>query len=174
MPLGNRCRRKAYRRLLEGITPYLRAIASRALRQSADVEDSVQDILVTIHAIRHTYDPNRPFRPWLAGIARHRLIDRLRTQGRRATREIQMEIEHADFAAPAADAGIAMDRDSLHQGIARLPQRQREAVTLLKLQEMSLAEAANTTGQSIAALKVSTHRGLKALRRLLGPKDGAP
>ena len=45
---------ESYRRLLVGITPYLRAIASHALRQSADVEDGVQDIQMTIHAIRHT------------------------------------------------------------------------------------------------------------------------
>ena len=165
---------QAYRRLLTGITPYLRAIASRALRQSADVEDSVQDILLTIHAIRHTYDPSRPFKPWLAGIARHRLIDRLRTQGRRAMREIQIEFEHDDLAAPAVEAENAIDRDRLHASLAVLPERQREAVTLLKLQELSLAEAAGRTGQSVAALKVSTHRGLKALRRLLGAQDSIP
>jgi RNA polymerase sigma-70 factor (ECF subfamily) len=164
----------AYRRLLVGVTPYLRAIAARALRQSADVEDSVQDILLTIHAIRHTYDPDRPFKPWLAGIARHRLIDRLRAQGRLASREIRLEFEHEAFAATEVEAGLAMDRNSLHLGLAGLPDRQREALTLLKLQEMSLAEASSWTGQSISALKVSVHRGLKALRRLLGPQDGSP
>ncbi len=165
---------ESYRRLLVGITPYLRAIASHALRQSADVEDGVQDILMTIHAIRYTYDPARPFKPWLAGVARHRLIDRLRVQGRRAMREIQIAFEHADIAAPESETGSAMDRDRLHVGLATLPERQREALTLLKLQELSLAEAAGRTGQSIAALKVSTHRGLKALRRLLGAQDDAP
>ena len=164
----------AYRRLLVGVTPYLRAIASRALRQSADVEDSVQDILLTIHTIRYTYDPARPFKPWLAGIARHRLIDRLRAQGRLAMREIQIEFEHEAFAASEREAGLAMDRDTLQAGLAGLPDRQREAITLMKLQEMSLAEASSRTGQSISALKVSVHRGLKALRRLLGSQDGSP
>lgn len=164
----------AYRRLLIGITPYLRAVAGRALRQSADVEDAVQDILLTLHAIRHTYDPERPFKPWLAGIARHRLIDRLRSHGKQASREIQLDAEHEAFAAPEHEAGQAMDRDTLHAGLSALPEGQRQAVTLLKLQEMSLAEASVRTGLSIAALKVSTHRGLKALRRLLGQQDGAP
>src|SRR5882757_8117368 len=53
----------AYRSLLTGIVPYLRTVVSRSLRQSADVEDTVQDILLTVHAVRHAYDPARPFRP---------------------------------------------------------------------------------------------------------------
>lgn len=161
----------AYRRLLYGITPFLRAIAARAVRQPADVEESVQDILLTLHTIRHTYDPARPFKPWLTGIARHRLIDRMRRQGRLAAREIQLALEHGAFAAPEVDAGVSMDGDSLRAGIAALPVRQREAVTLLKLREMSLAEASARTGQSAGALKVAAHRGLRALRRLMGVGD---
>lgn len=164
----------AYRRLLLGVTPYLRAVASRALRQTADVEDCVQDILLTIHTIRHTYDPARPFKPWLAGVARHRLIDRLRAQGRRGMREVQIALEHEAFAEHEPEAGLAMDRDTLHTGLAALPHRQREAVMLTKLREMSLTEASSQTGQSVSALKVSVHRGLKALRRLLVLQDGAP
>ena len=164
----------AYRRLLVGVTPYLRAIASRAMRGSADVEDCVQDILLTIHTIRHTYDPERPFKPWLAGIARHRLIDRLRARGRLAAREVQMELEHEAFAAPETEPGQAMDRDALRTGLAALPHRQREAVTLTKLRDISLADASHQTGQSTSALKVSVHRGLRSLRRLLRPQDGSP
>ena len=79
--------REAYRRLLEEITPYLRAQAARRHRDTGDAEDAVQDILLTLHAVRHTYDPNRPFGPWLLAIANHRLIDRLRRQRRQRSRE---------------------------------------------------------------------------------------
>src|SRR5512139_3795799 len=77
----------AYRALLGAITPYARAIASRALRERADAEDVVQEVLMTVHRIRHTYDPARPFRPWLLAIVRHRVLDRLRARGRRAAWE---------------------------------------------------------------------------------------
>ena len=50
---------------------------------SADVEDVVQDVLMTVHAVRHTYDPKRPFGPWLVAIAHGRIIDQLRRQTRR-------------------------------------------------------------------------------------------
>jgi len=75
--------RSAYQRLLREITPYLRSLAARRHRDPSDVEDAVQDILLTVHAIRHTFDPTRPFGAWLVTIANRRFIDRLRQQGRR-------------------------------------------------------------------------------------------
>ena len=68
----------SYRRLLEEISPYLRSVAARCHRNKSDVEDAVQDVLVTVHAIRATYDPMRPFGPWLLAIANRRIVDRLR------------------------------------------------------------------------------------------------
>jgi RNA polymerase sigma factor (sigma-70 family) len=80
----------AYRELLQAILPWLRQIAAARLRARHDVEDAVQDILLTLHAIRHTYDPARPFKPWLIAVARRRVADRLRTKiqiGRASCRE---------------------------------------------------------------------------------------
>jgi hypothetical protein len=65
--------RDAYRALLEDITPYLRALAARCFRETGDIEDAVQDVLLTIHAVRHAYDPGRPFGPWLVAIANRRI-----------------------------------------------------------------------------------------------------
>ena len=161
----------AYRRLLDGITPYLRALARRALGGTADVEDAVQDILLTVHTIRHTYDPGRAFRPWLAGIARHRLIDRLRARGRVLAREVALAEDHAALADDFLP-DPAHDHAALHAALATLPARQREALTAVKLLELSLAEASAATGLSTGALKVATHRGLAALRRLFGSWDG--
>lgn len=162
----------AYRRLLGGITPYLRAIVHRAHRDPSAAEDTVQDILLTLHAIRHTYDASRPFKPWLAGIARHRVLDRLRRQGRTAAREVALAPEHETFAAPESNLETgAADGRILQQALDTLPEGQRRAVTLLKLREMTLKEAAVVSGMSVASLKVATHRGIKALRRRLGRED---
>ena len=53
----------SYRQLLESITPYLRSRAARCHRDPSDIEDAVQDILLTVHAMRATYDPMRPSAP---------------------------------------------------------------------------------------------------------------
>ncbi len=134
----------------------------------SDAEDNVQDILLTLHAVRHTYDPTRPFRPWLAGIARHRVMDRLRRQGRIAAREVALDLTHEAFAAPEPSHEENSARRAMRAGLAALPAGQRQALTLVKVEEMSLREASAASGISIAALKVATHRGVKALRRMLG------
>ncbi len=171
MALAQRGDVRAYHRLLLGIAPYLRAIASRAHRNASDAEDTVQDILLTLHSVRHTYDPSRPFKPWLAGIARHRVIDRLGAQGRVMAREVMLETKHEAFAAPDGGLELNLEKRAMDAGMRALPVGQRQAVTLLKLEEMSLKEAAARTGLSVASLKVSSHRGIKALRRLLGQED---
>lgn len=156
----------AYRRLLEDITPYLRALAARHRALSGEVEDAVQDILLTLHAIRHTYDPSRPFAPWLVAIARRRIVDRLRRRGRLAA-ETALGPEHETIAATGPNLyALLSGRRGLRDAIDRLPPGQRRAVLLLKLRGLSLKEAASESGMSVAALKVASHRGLKALRAM--------
>ena len=160
--------REAYRRLLEDITPFIRALAARRLHDASEVEDAVQDVLLTVHTIRHTYDPARPFAPWLAAIANRRIIDRWRRQMRRNLRQTTLSSKQETFSAPEAnleDAGL--DAVALRAAIERLPPGQRQAIKLLKLGEMSLKEAATASGMSIVALKVATHRALATLRKAL-------
>ena len=161
--------REAYRRLLEDITPFIRALAARRLRDESDIEDAVQDVLLTIHAIRHTYDPSRPFAPWLAAIAKRRIVDHLRRQIRASAHQTALVSSSETFSEPGAnldDTGV--DAAALRNAIEDLPSGQRQAIKLLKLREMSLKEAATASGVSIAALKVATHRALKTLRKVLG------
>jgi len=93
----------AYRRLLQEIAPYIRSLVVRSQRDGADIEDAVQDVLLTVHAVRHTYDPARPFGPWLVAIAYRRIADRLRRRGRTSARETTLTDEDETFAAPEAN-----------------------------------------------------------------------
>jgi len=159
---------EAYRRLLNEIVPYLRVLAGRHHRDARDIEDSVQDILLTVHSIRHTYDPKRPFKPWLVAIGKRRIVDRLRVQMRARARETHLDEEHETFA--AAETNVNEENSearALRAAVECLPAGQRRAVTLLKLEERTLKEAAAISGMSIMALKVASHRGLKSLRKIL-------
>lgn len=163
---------RAYSQLLTEITPYLRLLVGRHHRSPQDVEDTVQDILLTIHSVRQIYDPTRPFTPWLVAISRRRIIDRLRQQGRSAARETPLNEDHETIADAETNLlETRADGRSLREAVEKLPPGQRQAITLLKLQEMSLKEAADKSGMSIAALKVATHRALKTLRMILGKGD---
>jgi RNA polymerase sigma-70 factor (ECF subfamily) len=129
----------------------------------------VQDVLLTVHRVRHTYNPSRPFKPWLAAIARRRSIDLLRRRGRRSALEVSDDKAYETFADPQANRGVEVyaATEGLTEAISGLPQQQREAVELLKLRELSLAEASRLSGTSVAALKVNMHRAIKSLRRRL-------
>jgi RNA polymerase sigma-70 factor (ECF subfamily) len=168
--------RDAYRALLEDIAPYLRSLAVRYFKDASDVEDAVQDVLLTVHAVRHAYDPGRPFGPWLLAIANRRMIDRLRSETRAKLRDIALTAEHVTF--PGAQANLplrieelSLGEAALHEAIENLPPDQRQAIKLLKLKEMSLKEAAHASGRSVGALKVATHRAIANLRKLLRPPD---
>ncbi len=160
--------REAYRSLLKEIEPYVRSIAGRCFSRPTDTEDVVQDVLLTVHTIRNTYDSKRPFGPWLVAIANRRIIDRLRRHTRQKAREIELSPEHETFAeAPANLEHTTSAEIALVGAIDKLPPDQREAIRMLKLNEMSLKEASRASGRSIAALKVATHRAIKNLRQLL-------
>ncbi|MGU2419713.1 sigma-70 family RNA polymerase sigma factor [Burkholderia cenocepacia] len=164
--------RQAYRRLLESMIPYLRRLAARHGVRPDAVEDVVQDVLTTVHQVRHTYDPARPFGPWLVSIASRRIVDTLRRQGRVAAHEMPIDPEHeTSLAAEANLMEEVADAEVLRKTLVQLPPGQRDAIRMLKLEEMSLKEAALATGMTVAALKVASHRGLKTLRRLLGKQE---
>ncbi|CAM5772310.1 RNA polymerase sigma factor [Labrys miyagiensis] len=160
----------AYLRLLQEITPYLRSRSARYHRDPRDMEDTVQDILLTLHSVRQTYDPTRPFGPWLIGLANRRAFDRLRRQGRQRAHEVPLTAEHEDVAALNEFEGNT-ERYRLEGVINDLPPVQRQAIRMLKLKEMSLKEAATASGMSIASLKVATHRAIKKLRDMLTDRD---
>ncbi len=161
---------RAYDTLLREITPRLRSLCRARIRDAAEAEDAVQDALMTIHALRHTYDPERPFGPWLSTIATRRAVDRLRRRGRGAGRESNIDDlpEGAASVAPVAEERIAAR--NLRDAVSSLPESQRTALRLAKLEDLSLAEASARSGLSVGALKVATHRAMQSLRKRFGVK----
>jgi RNA polymerase sigma factor (sigma-70 family) len=159
--------RRAYEKVLAESVPLIRAAARRQGVAQDHLDDVVQETLITVHRVRHTYDPTRSYDAWITAIANRRAIDALRSRGRRDSREL-----HDEFALdnhPAAeDASAATDSEQrarkLRAAIAELPPGQREAVEHLGLRERSLSETAELTGRNTGALKVNLHRAIKALR----------
>ncbi len=162
--------RHAYVQLLEEVTPRLRQAVRNRRRflGPEDIEDLVQDVLLSLHLVRATYDPSRPFWPWLAAIMRNRLADAARRHARQTAADLAACDPTVTFSAEVANKSDAYgDPEALKQAIDRLPRGQREAITMLKLGEMSLQEAAAASGMSTGALKVAVHRGVNALRKTL-------
>jgi RNA polymerase sigma-70 factor (ECF subfamily) len=163
----------AYARLLREILPYVRAIVRRHHAAPDRLEDVLQDVLLTIHRVRNTYDPSRPFTAWLGAIAHRRSVDAIRRKVRIDAVEKFSPIAYETYADPAANKGVAAHEDSavLTSAIATLPPSQRQAVELLRLKELSLAEASAASGKSIGSLKVNLHRAIHALQKTMGNED---
>ncbi|UCF68463.1 MAG: sigma-70 family RNA polymerase sigma factor [Acidobacteriota bacterium] len=157
---------QAYESLLRELVGLLRAHALRRGARADWVDDVIQETLLSIHRARHTYDPQRPFLPWLYAIADRRLNDAYRRLHRVMRRESEEDFEFAD-AAVLPQTGDDELTEEVRQAVAELPERQREVIELLKLQEMSVKQVASRLGMSESAVKVTAHRGYKKLRERL-------
>lgn len=160
----------AYHAFLGELGRHLRGfLRVRLLRLPDDVEDLVQETLLAVHNQRHTYDPDQPLTAWIHAIARYKLVDLLRRRAGREQLNDPLDDELEVFAVSDHDAADA--RRDLGKLLEQLPDRQRLPIVHMKLEGLSVAEAARATGMSEAAVKVGVHRGLKALAALIRSSD---
>ncbi len=152
----------AYHDFLKQLSAHLRAFLRRRLTQLPDeVEDLVQEILLAVHNQRHTYNAKQPLTAWVHAIARYKLIDMLR---RRTGHEALNDPFDDEIDVLAASDTEAMEaKRDLAKLLAQLPDRQRLRIQYVKLDGLSVVEAARMTGMTESAVKVGVHRGLKAL-----------
>jgi len=154
--------------LLRALAGHFRAYFGRRMGDgAADVEDLVQETLIAVHLKRHTYDRARAFTPWAYAVARYKLIDHYRRRG--ARREVPLENAEALF--EDADPVSRTARQELSRLLDRLPARQRGLVEDVKLAGLSIEETSRKAGMSASAVKVSIHRGVKAMARSVGRGD---
>lgn len=146
----------AYRVVLEASRTWLRRFYAGRVAPD-QIDDLVQDTLASVHRKRASYDPGRPFLPWLAAIARYRWVDHLRVVYSRA------EASDAALITEAAFEAEVLARISLDRMLARLAPAQAQAIRLVKIEGLSIAEASIRAGQSEALVKVNIHRGLRRL-----------
>jgi RNA polymerase sigma-70 factor (ECF subfamily) len=149
------------RALLDDIGPVLTNFLRRRIANREELEDVYQETLMTIFEARRTYDPSRPLEPWLFAIARNVAADHARRYWKRATME-----QLTDRMPEGASEGSRSD-PNLEDAMARLPEQQREAFSMLKLEGLSIEQAAQRTGTSVGAIRVRAHRAYKALRKLI-------
>src|SRR5262245_53696565 len=161
----------SYASLLVLLTSITRQFARSRLGSVPWIEDVVQETLLAIHSARQTYDSERPFAPWFYAIASNRLIDVLRRERRVTTREIAQDVVPEVPAGPDATTADHIDVEAIHAAVAALPARQRDVIQGLKFRDESVRDVAGRLQMSESAVKVTAHRGYRALRRLLGDRE---
>jgi RNA polymerase sigma-70 factor (ECF subfamily) len=165
--------RHAYEILLVQVMALVRDFARARVRHPDWAEDVAQETLLSIHRDRHTYDPARPFLPWMYAIARHRLLEFVARQRRRQAREIAGDDAFEGMACAQPDPERSIDAGFIRRALALLSLKQREIIQMLKIEGLSVVEISLRTGLSTSAVKVTAHRGYKRLRKLvMEPANG--
>lgn len=155
----------AYARFLQEVAAIVRAVARSRLGQlpGSDPEDIVQETLLAIHLKRHTWREDAPVGPWVHAIARYKMVDAFRRQGRVVTVDIE------DFAdSLAGEEAPVMHARDLERALGCLTDGQRQVVSAISLEGHSVAEAASRLGMKENAVRVALHRGLAAIARAIG------
>lgn len=146
----------AYRLLLNDLRNWLMIYYAKRTHQSA-IEDLVQETLMSLHAKRHTYDPSKPFGPWISAVARHRWIDHMR----KTLKYVETEIDENIL--PQKDIRYECARHDVQTLLKLIPEQQAKVIEMVKLKDMTIAEVSEKTGHSASSVKVMVHRGLKKM-----------
>jgi RNA polymerase sigma-70 factor, ECF subfamily len=156
----------AYAEILQETSRFLRPFLAKRLSFTNEVDDLLQEILISVHKARHTYDGNRPYRPWVYAIARFRLQDYLRAH-------YVDHLHHADDLSemeeylhePVTESAISYEYISGE--VEKLPKKQAIILRLMHQEGYTAKEVAEKIGMNESAVKVAAHRAYKILRQKL-------
>jgi RNA polymerase sigma-70 factor (ECF subfamily) len=157
---------RAYAALLQETSRFLRPFLAKRLSFTNEVDDLLQEILLSIHKARHTYDGNRPYKPWAYAIAKFRLQDYLRAH-------YSDQLHHAVDLSELEDSlhehvtGSAISYESISGEIQKLPEKQATILQMMHQEGYTAKEVAEKMGMNESAVKVAAHRAYKILRNKL-------
>lgn len=157
---------RAYADLLRETSRLLRPYLAKRLSFSNEADDLLQEILISIHKARHTYDGNRPYKPWVYAIARFRLQDYLRAHYSDQLRDA-IELSELEESLPEHVTESAISYESISGEVQNLPEKQATILRLMHQEGYTAKEVAEKMGMNESAVKVAAHRAYKILRNKL-------
>ncbi|MBI5919879.1 MAG: sigma-70 family RNA polymerase sigma factor [Nitrosomonadales bacterium] len=157
---------RAYATLLQATSRLLRPFLSKRLYSASEVDDLLQEILISVHKARHTYDGNRPYKPWLYAIAKFRLQDHLRAHYADQLRHAE-DFDELEESLHEAVTEPVMSYESISGEVQKLPEKQATILRLMHEDGYTAKEVAAKTGMTESAVKVAAHRAYKVLRERL-------
>ena len=162
MERAQRGDREAFHSLFKDVGPLIERFLRRRISGISDLEDICQEAMIAVYKSRHTYQPERPFEPWLFAIVRKVSGEHYRRERQRLGFQVQLE----DLPEFCLDGGSVNELE-LHQALDQLTPTQLEAIGLTKVIGLSVEEAASRAGTSVGSMKVRVHRAYESLKRFL-------
>lgn len=158
--------KRAYADLLQATVRLLRPYLAKRLSCVAEIDDLMQEILISIHKARHTYNSARPYKPWVYAIAHYRLQDYLRAHYADRLRHA-LALSEAENYFPQEVTNLAFSYESISGEIAKLPPKQAAILKMMHHEGATAKEVAKKIGMQVSAVKVAAHRAYKILRAKL-------
>jgi RNA polymerase sigma-70 factor (ECF subfamily) len=152
--------RQAFHLLFKAIGPLVTSFVRRRVRDPAEVEDICQEALMAVYRSRQTYQPSRPFEPWLFAIVRN--VTARHLMNYRERHGWQQPVDYMPEVSVEDGAGLRLE---MHEALAQLSPAQIEALSLTKLEGLSIEEASLRAGTSAGSMKVRVHRAFESLKR---------
>jgi RNA polymerase sigma-70 factor (ECF subfamily) len=162
----------AFGEVYDALAPRLYGYLVRQTRDPSRAEDLLQQTMLQMHRARDRFIPGAEVTPWAFAIARRLLVDEVR-RGRRVVLSDDGDQDAGPSNTPGADQMLAAGElaDRIQRILAQLPLSQRVAFELIKQEGLTVAEAAQVLGTTVAAVKLRAHRAYEALRSALGEVD---
>ena len=157
---------QAYAGLLQETARLLRPYLAKRLYAGSDVDDVLQEVLISIHKARHTYDGNRPYKPWMYAIANFRLQDHLRAHYADHLHNAE-DLSELNEILPDDVTETGFNYESISEEVKKLPEKQATILRLMHHEGYTAREVAEKIGMNESAVKVAAHRAYKVLRERL-------
>ena len=157
---------RAYAALLQETARLLRPFLAKRLNFTNEVDDLLQEILLSIHKAKHTYDGNRPYQPWVYAIAKFRLQDHLRAHYSDQLRHA-VDLTELEDSLHENVTETAISYESISGEVGKLPEKQSLILQMMHQQGFTAKEVAEKIGMKESAVKVAAHRAYKVLRSKL-------
>ncbi len=151
----------SYARFLTDISPLLRRMIGSKV-PSADVEDVLQEVLLSVHKARHTYDGQRPIMPWLAAITHFRITDYLRKHYASMRHQTTDIADVQEFLADVTQSSGS--NETIEELLKDVPEKQRQILTMMHVEGFTAKQVGEKLNMNESAVKVAAHRAIKKIR----------
>jgi RNA polymerase sigma-70 factor (ECF subfamily) len=145
----------------------VQAVVASFLSQPAHIEDAAQEAFLRALGAIDTYDPGRPFAPWLYQIARNVARNQIGAEAVRRTEPLSLHEPQTGGPSPDVAAERAEIRDRVERELVLLPEQRRTAFRLVEVEGMTAAETGRVMGISPGTVRSHVHHARRHLRRAL-------
>jgi RNA polymerase sigma-70 factor, ECF subfamily len=154
----------AYTNLLQGLNSFLKNYLRKRIFIQNEIDEVIQEILLAVHKSLHTYDTEKSFMSWFLAISEYKVIDYIRNLKKHSASVDLNSISHF-FSAINTDSDLKID---IEKAINSLATKEKNVITLIKIDGHSINEVAHQLNLTEANVKVIAHRAYLNIKTYLG------